>query len=142
MAAKEDFSAATNPEVPTLSNVKSEDSIQEDEEENDDDDDDDDNDDDSHVDDDKKRAKSSANLKPPHNSNKLNSYVLQHKQKLLKYKWRIDLSKTEQFWVGWFQGMSQKFIDLHVSKVLLLANLTMDTALTRAQMEGNIEFIV
>lgn len=67
-----------------------------------------------------------------------NSYRLhqQNVPKLLQYKWRIDLSKTEPFWVGWFQGMSQKFIDLHTRKVLLLANLSMDTALTRAQMEG------
>lgn len=78
-------------------------------------------------------------MKPPYNANKLKNYVQEHKQpkqKPIQYKWRIDLSKTEPFWVGWFQGMSQKFIDLHVRKVLLLANLTMDTALTRAQMEG------
>lgn len=73
------------------------------------------------------------------------SFISQHqpnKPKPLQYKWRIDLSKTEPFWVGWFQGMSQKFIDLHVRKVLLLANLTMDTALTRAQMEGKFQFQV
>lgn len=77
-----------------------------------------------------------VNAKPPSGSDKLNNYLLQHKQKHIQYRWRIDLSKTETFWVGWFQGMSQKFIDLPISKVLLLANLTMDTALTRAQMEG------
>lgn len=84
--------------------------------------------------------------KPPRNPARLGAVVAQHKppapQKPLLYKWKIDLSKTEPFWVGWFQGMSQKFIDLHVRKVLLLANLTMDTALTRAQMEGKFQFQV
>lgn len=128
MAAKEDFdSRQSNQEIPSIKAIKSEDSIQEDDEEEEED-----HDDGNHG----QHANTSITSKPPQNPNRINSYVLQHKPKSLKYKWKIDLSKTESFWVGWFQGMSQKFIDLHVSKVLLLANLTMDTALTRAQMEG------
>lgn len=54
-----------------------------------------------------------------------------------KYTWRIDLSKTESFWTGWFKGLSQKFLDIRVPKVLLLANIHgLDTALTVGQMQG------
>lgn len=119
LAAKEDFEAAAHAATPTIKEVRvqSVDSIQEDEEEE------------------EEGANTSKSMKPPLNSVRAHN-LIQKKQKPVQYKWKIDLSKTEPFWVGWFQGMSQKFIDLHVRKVLLLANLTMDTALTRAQMEG------
>uniref|UniRef100_A0A6P7HBT5 Protein phosphatase methylesterase 1-like n=1 Tax=Diabrotica virgifera virgifera TaxID=50390 RepID=A0A6P7HBT5_DIAVI len=52
------------------------------------------------------------------------------------YTWRIDLSKTEQFWTGWFKGLSQKFLDLRIPKLLLLANIHgLDTTLTVGQMQ-------
>lgn len=55
------------------------------------------------------------------------------------YVWRIDLSKTEVFWTGWFKGLSQKFLDLPLPKVLLLANIQgLDTALTIGQMQGRL----
>jgi len=28
-----------------------------------------------------------------------------------KYTWRIDLSKTEQFWQGWFSGLFNSFLN-------------------------------
>lgn len=53
------------------------------------------------------------------------------------YKWRIDLSKTEKFWTGWFKGLSQKFLDIRIPKLLLLANIHgLDTTLTVGQMQG------
>lgn len=55
------------------------------------------------------------------------------------YIWRINLSETESFWTGWFKGLSQKFLDVPVPKVLLLANIQgLDTALTIGQMQGNL----
>lgn len=54
-----------------------------------------------------------------------------------QYTWRIDLSKTEQFWTGWFKGLSQKFLDIRIPKILLLANIHgLDTTLTVGQMQG------
>lgn len=54
------------------------------------------------------------------------------------YEWRIDLSKTERYWTGWFRGLSQKFLDVPAPKVLLLANIQgLDTTLTIGQMQGN-----
>ena len=53
------------------------------------------------------------------------------------YNWRIDLSKSEPFWNGWFQGLSQKFLSVPQPKVLLLANISgLDTTLTIGQMQG------
>ncbi|EFA10997.1 protein phosphatase methylesterase 1 [Tribolium castaneum] len=60
-----------------------------------------------------------------------------------KYTWRIDLSKTERFWTGWFKGLSQKFLDLRIPKLLLLANIHgLDTALTVGQMQGKFQLQV
>ncbi|XP_023019174.2 protein phosphatase methylesterase 1 [Leptinotarsa decemlineata] len=59
------------------------------------------------------------------------------------FKWRIDLSKTEKFWTGWFKGLSQKFLDIHAPKLLLLANIHgLDTALTVGQMQGKFQMRV
>ncbi|XP_018320634.1 protein phosphatase methylesterase 1 [Agrilus planipennis] len=59
------------------------------------------------------------------------------------YVWRIDLSKTEPFWTGWFKGLSQKFLDIHSPKVLLLANIHgLDTSLTVGQMQGKFQLQV
>ncbi|RZC41571.1 protein phosphatase methylesterase 1 [Asbolus verrucosus] len=60
-----------------------------------------------------------------------------------KYTWRIDLSKTERFWSGWFKGLSQKFLDIRIPKLLLLANIHgLDTALTVGQMQGKFQLQV
>ncbi|XP_018571264.1 protein phosphatase methylesterase 1 [Anoplophora glabripennis] len=60
-----------------------------------------------------------------------------------QYTWRIDLSKTEQFWTGWFKGLSQKFLDIRIPKILLLANIHgLDTTLTVGQMQGKFQMQV
>ncbi|KAF5303214.1 hypothetical protein FQR65_LT08294 [Abscondita terminalis] len=60
--------------------------------------------------------------------------------KSTRYGWRIDLKRTEPFWYGWFKGLSQKFLELQLPKVLILANIhAIDTALTVGQMQGNFQ---
>ncbi|XP_058815831.1 protein phosphatase methylesterase 1 [Topomyia yanbarensis] len=60
-----------------------------------------------------------------------------------KYTWRIDLSKSETYWEGWFQGLSQKFLDVGVPKLLLLAGIdNLDRALTVGQMQGKFQMQV
>lgn len=55
-----------------------------------------------------------------------------------KYRWRIELAHSEKYWTGWFQGLSQKFLDLPVPKLLLLASIDgLDRTLTVGQMQGN-----
>lgn len=65
------------------------------------------------------------------------------KFKNFRYRWRIDLAKSEKFWKGWFEGLSQKFLDLPVPKLLLLASIDgLDRTLTVGQMQGNDRMIL
>lgn len=60
-----------------------------------------------------------------------------------KYTWRIDLSKSEIFWEGWFKGLSQMFLELPVPKLLLLASIDgLDRSLTVGQMQGKFQMQV
>ena len=57
-----------------------------------------------------------------------------------KYTWRIDLSKTEQYWKDWFQGLSNKFLSCSPPKLLLLAGPDrLDKDLTIGQMQGKFQ---
>uniref|UniRef100_A0A0K0CZ75 protein phosphatase methylesterase-1 n=1 Tax=Angiostrongylus cantonensis TaxID=6313 RepID=A0A0K0CZ75_ANGCA len=65
-----------------------------------------------------------------------------------KYTWRIDLTTTEPFWVGWFQGLSSKFLSCLPPKLLVLAGidrldkeLTVETLypINIAQMQGKFQ---
>lgn len=54
-----------------------------------------------------------------------------------KYSWRINLSKTENHWSGWFKGLSAAFLDVPAPKLLLLAGIDrLDRELTVGQMQG------
>ncbi|VDN02598.1 unnamed protein product [Thelazia callipaeda] len=56
------------------------------------------------------------------------------------YTWRIDLSKTEPHWVGWFQGLSNLFLSCHAPKLLVLAGIDrLDTDLIVGQMQGKFQ---
>ncbi|XP_071126223.1 protein phosphatase methylesterase 1-like [Mytilus edulis] len=60
-----------------------------------------------------------------------------------KYTWRIDLGKTEPFWKGWFQGLSEKFLSCDCPKMLLLAGVDrLDKELTIGQMQGKFQMQV
>ncbi|CAH1778219.1 unnamed protein product [Owenia fusiformis] len=60
-----------------------------------------------------------------------------------KYVWRIDLSKTEKYWEGWFRGLSQHFLSCDVPKLLMLAGVDrLDKDLTVGQMQGKFQMQV
>ncbi|XP_015925816.1 protein phosphatase methylesterase 1 isoform X2 [Parasteatoda tepidariorum] len=60
-----------------------------------------------------------------------------------KYVWRIELSKTEKFWNGWFEGLSNMFLSTSVPKLLLLAGVDrLDKDLTIGQMQGKFQMQV
>lgn len=67
-----------------------------------------------------------------------------HRQKSeKKYTWRVNLSKSEQYWSGWFENLSSKFLDLGVPKLLLLASIDgLDRTLTVGQMQGKFQLQV
>lgn len=60
-----------------------------------------------------------------------------------RYTWRIDLSKTEHFWQGWFSGLSKLFLSCECPKLLLLAGVDrLDRDLTVGQMQGKFQMHV
>lgn len=60
-----------------------------------------------------------------------------------KYTWRIDLSRSEKFWLGWFEGLSDKFLEAPIPKLLLLAGIdNLDKKLTVGQMQGKFQLQV
>ncbi|XP_042368675.1 protein phosphatase methylesterase 1-like [Plectropomus leopardus] len=53
------------------------------------------------------------------------------------YMWRIDLSKSEKYWDGWFRGTSNLFLGCNLPKLLLLAGIDrLDRDLMIGQMQG------
>jgi len=59
------------------------------------------------------------------------------------YKWRTDLTKTREYWEGWFKGLSEDFMSAKVPKQLIIAEPDrMDTALTIGQMQGRFKLDV
>ncbi|CAG0893970.1 unnamed protein product [Darwinula stevensoni] len=60
-----------------------------------------------------------------------------------KYEWRINLSKTQDFWNGWFEDLSMHFLECSVPQLLLLAGIDrLDKALTVGQMQGKFQMQV
>ncbi|KAI0989301.1 hypothetical protein GJ496_003634, partial [Pomphorhynchus laevis] len=58
-------------------------------------------------------------------------------------KWRVQLSDTREYWDGWFRGVSSRFLNLCMPKLLILSNLhNLDTELTIGQMQGKFQFEV
>eukprot|EP01135_Chromosphaera_perkinsii_P005655 Nk52_evm26s356 gene=Nk52_evmTU26s356 len=59
--------------------------------------------------------------------------------------WRIDLLRTEPFWVEWFENLSQKFLSVskNVPKLLILAGVDrLDKDMTVGQMRGEFQMYV
>ncbi|XP_068719522.1 protein phosphatase methylesterase 1-like [Montipora capricornis] len=60
-----------------------------------------------------------------------------------RFTWRIDLSKTDRFWEGWFKDMSKLFLSCPVPKLLILAGIDrLDRELTIGQMQGKFQMQV
>jgi len=60
-----------------------------------------------------------------------------------KYTWRIDLSRSERHWMGWFENLSEKFLNVRTPKLLILAGIdNLDKKLTVGQMQGKFQLQV
>uniref|UniRef100_A0A8C5F4C5 Protein phosphatase methylesterase 1 n=1 Tax=Gadus morhua TaxID=8049 RepID=A0A8C5F4C5_GADMO len=65
------------------------------------------------------------------------------KQRSSVFEWRVDLSRTERFWTGWFRGLSALFLSCTSPKLLLLAGVDrLDKDLTIGQMQGKFQLQV
>ena len=61
---------------------------------------------------------------------------------LVSYIWKNNLMESQQFWRGWFQGLSSDFLSSKFCKLLLLAsNDRMDKELTIAHMQGRFKLV-
>ncbi|XVF30181.1 hypothetical protein REPUB_Repub16aG0035100 [Reevesia pubescens] len=59
------------------------------------------------------------------------------------YVHRARLEETEQYWRGWYEGLSEKFLSCPVPKLLLLAGTDrLDRVLTIGQMQGKFQMVV
>ncbi|XP_065882042.1 uncharacterized protein [Euphorbia lathyris] len=59
------------------------------------------------------------------------------------YVYRARLVETEQYWKGWYEGLSEKFLSSPVPKLLLLAGTDrLDRTLTIGQMQGKFQMVV
>nr|CAD1824578.1 unnamed protein product [Ananas comosus var. bracteatus] len=59
------------------------------------------------------------------------------------YTYRTPLEESEQYWKGWYEGLSDKFLSCPVPKLLLLAGTDrLDRALTIGQMQGKFQMVV
>ncbi|MQM07354.1 hypothetical protein Taro_040184, partial [Colocasia esculenta] len=59
------------------------------------------------------------------------------------YTYRTLLEETEQYWKGWYEGLSEKFLSCPVPKLLLLAGTDrLDRPLTIGQMQGKFQMVV
>ncbi|XP_044510423.1 protein phosphatase methylesterase 1-like isoform X2 [Mangifera indica] len=67
------------------------------------------------------------------------------------YVYRAQLEETEQYWRGWYEGLSEKFLSCPVPKLLLLAGtdrldsskgMELARPLTIGQMQGKFQMVV
>ncbi|XAR57508.1 Protein phosphatase methylesterase-1 [Bertholletia excelsa] len=59
------------------------------------------------------------------------------------YIYRARLEETEQYWRGWYEGLSEKFLACPAPKLLLLAGTDrLDRTLTIGQMQGKFQMVV
>jgi len=60
-----------------------------------------------------------------------------------RFTWRIDLSKTDQFWEGWFKDLSSLFLSCPAAKLLIIAGVDrLDKDLVIGQMQGKFQMEV
>lgn len=59
------------------------------------------------------------------------------------FGWITDLASSEQYWSGWFTGLSKKFLTARAAKLLVLAGTDrLDTELMIGQMQGKYQLVV
>lgn len=68
-------------------------------------------------------------------------FVEDSKTKLLH--WKLDLSRTSSNWDNWFANLDDYFVSAPAARLLILAGVgRLDTALTKAQMQGKFQLVV
>lgn len=64
-------------------------------------------------------------------------------EKANRWTWRTKLEDSEQYWTGWFEGLSSLFLSVPAAKMLVLASADrLDRDLMIAQMQGKFQNIL
>lgn len=59
------------------------------------------------------------------------------------FGWRTKLESSATYWKGWFEGLSECFLNVKMMKVLVLAGTDrLDTPLSRGQMQGKFQLLL
>ena len=54
--------------------------------------------------------------------------------------WRTNLAQSEQYWTGWYSGLSNMYLSVTAPKILILAGTDrLDRPLTIGQMQGKFQ---
>lgn len=60
-----------------------------------------------------------------------------------RWVWRTNLSQSQPYWKGWYEGLSELFLGVKAPKLLILAGTDrLDKALTIGQMQGRFQLVV
>ena len=59
------------------------------------------------------------------------------------WRWRTPLLQSEPSWQGWYEGLSEAFLQVQAPKMLVLAGSDrLDKSLTIAQMQGKFQMVL
>eukprot|EP00827_Trimyema_finlayi_P001097 TRINITY_DN1373_c0_g1_i1.p1 TRINITY_DN1373_c0_g1~~TRINITY_DN1373_c0_g1_i1.p1 ORF type:complete len:325 (-),score=39.95 TRINITY_DN1373_c0_g1_i1:220-1194(-) len=59
------------------------------------------------------------------------------------FTWRVDLLKSQQYWLGWFKNLNSIFLNLKIPKLILISDYSkLDTDLIIANMQGKFKMSV
>eukprot|EP01023_Acetabularia_acetabulum_P023155 TRINITY_DN22730_c0_g1_i5.p2 TRINITY_DN22730_c0_g1~~TRINITY_DN22730_c0_g1_i5.p2 ORF type:complete len:222 (+),score=28.48 TRINITY_DN22730_c0_g1_i5:72-737(+) len=59
------------------------------------------------------------------------------------YVWRTDLYNSQKYWRGWYEGLSEAFLNVKVPKILILAGTDrLDKTLIIGQMQGKFQQVM
>ena len=60
-----------------------------------------------------------------------------------RWVWRTNLSQSQAYWKGWYEGLSEIFLQVKAPKLLILAGTDrLDKILTIGQMQGKFQMVV
>ncbi|TPX32885.1 hypothetical protein SmJEL517_g04090 [Synchytrium microbalum] len=63
--------------------------------------------------------------------------------KVTLYSWRTDLTASEPYWTGWYDGMSSRFLAVKGGRLIILAGTDrLDKTLMIGQMQGKFQMVV
>ncbi|KAG6811480.1 hypothetical protein H0H92_007252 [Tricholoma furcatifolium] len=71
------------------------------------------------------------------------SIIVHDPNAVLPYQWRTSLRSTAPYWLSWFKGLSNTFLQARTARILILAGTDrLDNELMIGQMQGKFQMVV